>query len=94
MEDHQRTSGPGGCWTARKHGPGGEYMSKEDYEIGFNKGQAYLFDNDDRFFDGWQLDYSWILCTVSWTVLALSGAGLVSAAVFLPEEGNYELIPN
>ncbi|KAF2757672.1 hypothetical protein EJ05DRAFT_538822 [Pseudovirgaria hyperparasitica] len=55
---------------------------------------AYVFDSDARFFDGWELDASWILCTVSWAILGLSGVGLVASAKFLKEEGDYELIPN
>jgi hypothetical protein len=54
--------------------------------------QAYLFDNDDRFFVGWRLDSSWILCTVSWVILVLSAAGVIVSAYILPPEGGYELI--
>lgn len=56
--------------------------------------QAYLYDNDDRFFPGWKLDISWILCTISWSVAALLAAGISAAAVLLPSEGGYELLPN
>ncbi len=56
--------------------------------------QAYLYDNDDRFFPGWKLDVSWILCTISWGVTLLLGAGISAAAVLLPSEGGYELIPH
>jgi len=55
---------------------------------------AYLFDNDERFFPGWQLDTSWILCTVSWSIALLTSAGIGAAAYALPEEGGYELIPD
>lgn len=56
--------------------------------------QAYLFDNDDRFFVGWKLDKSWIMCTVSWSI-AMVSAGLISLSAFaFPEEGDYELIPS
>jgi len=55
--------------------------------------QAFLYDNDDRFIPGWRLDTSWILCTVSWTVLGLTGVGIGAAAYALPEEGGYEIIP-
>jgi hypothetical protein len=56
--------------------------------------QAYLFDNDERFFIGWKLDKSWILCTVSWSIAVLSAAFIsLSAFVFPPEDG-YELIPS
>jgi hypothetical protein len=54
--------------------------------------QAFLFDNDDRFFEGWNLDVSWILCTVSWIILMFSGFGLVASAIYLPEEGDYEFL--
>ncbi|KAF1981323.1 hypothetical protein K402DRAFT_449252 [Aulographum hederae CBS 113979] len=55
--------------------------------------QAGLFNNDTRFFAGWALDTSWILCTVSWTLLLATGTGILMSAIFLPEEGGYELIP-
>ncbi|RDW91140.1 hypothetical protein BP5796_02305 [Coleophoma crateriformis] len=55
---------------------------------------AYLFDNDDRFFVGWKLDKSWILCTISWSIAIISAALIsLSAFVFPPEDG-YELIPS
>jgi len=54
---------------------------------------AFLYDNDERFFPGWQLDTSWILCTVSWSLALLTGVGIGAAAYALPEEGGYELIP-
>ncbi|KAL9021587.1 MAG: hypothetical protein Q9185_001235 [Variospora sp. 1 TL-2023] len=55
---------------------------------------AFLYDNDDRFFPGWRLDNSWVLCTVSWSVEMLLAAGITAAAVILPSEGGYELIPD
>jgi len=54
---------------------------------------AYEFDHDARFFPGWKLDVSWILCSVSWGLLALSAAGIGVATYALPSEGGYELIP-
>jgi len=54
---------------------------------------AYLYDNDNRFFVGWELDKSWVLCTVSWTVLLIDAAGVVGARFLLPKEDDYELIP-
>lgn len=54
---------------------------------------AYLYDNDDRFFVGWRLDTSWILCTVSWSVTFLTALGISAAVLVMPEEGGYELIP-
>lgn len=55
--------------------------------------QAYLFDHDSRFFVGWELGKSWVLCTVSWTVLFVDILGVIGAALFLPKEDDYELIP-
>ena len=56
--------------------------------------QIYLYDNDDRFFPGWKLDDSWILCTVSASVMIISTGGIVASALSLPSEGGYELIPD
>ena len=56
--------------------------------------QAYLFDHDKRFFVGWELDKSWVLCTVSWVVLLIDAVGVVGAALYLPPEDDYELIPD
>jgi len=53
---------------------------------------AYLYDNDERFFTGWKLDVSWILCTVSWSLLALTGTGIGAATYALPSEGGYEFV--
>ncbi|KAH7346023.1 hypothetical protein BKA66DRAFT_478363 [Pyrenochaeta sp. MPI-SDFR-AT-0127] len=55
---------------------------------------AFLFDHDARFWDGWNLDISWSLCTASWTILTLTCLGVVASAVYLPAEGDYELIPD
>ncbi|KAI9813237.1 MAG: hypothetical protein M1827_004179 [Pycnora praestabilis] len=55
---------------------------------------AFLFDHDNRFFVGWKLDTSWILCTVSWSVMMLSAGAIALSAWLLPIEGGYELIPN
>jgi len=54
---------------------------------------AYLFDHDERFFPGWKLDISWILCTISWGLLALTSTAIGAATYVLPSEGGYELIP-
>lgn len=56
--------------------------------------QAFLFDHDNRFFVGWKLDRSWILCTVSWIVLLVDMVGIVVAAKMLPAEDDYEPIPD
>ncbi|KAI9805671.1 MAG: hypothetical protein M1833_005164 [Piccolia ochrophora] len=55
---------------------------------------SYLFEHDEKFFAGWKLDLSWIMCTVSWSVLVLCAAGISLSAYALPSEGGYELIPN
>ncbi|KAJ9263470.1 hypothetical protein DTO271D3_2181 [Paecilomyces variotii] len=55
---------------------------------------AYLYDNDERFFVGWKLDESWIMCTVSWCISLFCAAVVIAAARVLPSEGGYELIPD
>jgi hypothetical protein len=55
--------------------------------------QAYLYDHDNRFFVGWELDKSWILCTVSWIVMLLNGTFVTIAAYVLVPEDDYEMIP-
>jgi len=55
---------------------------------------AYLFENDDRFFVGWYLDKSWVMCTLSWSFQALCALAITAAALVLPSEGGYELIPD
>ncbi|KAK3173440.1 hypothetical protein OEA41_006769 [Lepraria neglecta] len=54
---------------------------------------AFLYDNDDRFFPGWKLDVSWIVCTISWSITYLLAGGIAAAAIWMPQEGGYELIP-
>lgn len=49
---------------------------------------------DDRFFPGWNFDVSFVFCTLSWVSEFLVGAGLVGSALFLEQEGGYELIPS
>jgi len=55
---------------------------------------AYLYENDERFFSGWFLDKSWTMCTISWSFEALCAIAITLAAVTLPSEGGYELIPD
>ncbi|PGH14939.1 hypothetical protein AJ80_05702 [Polytolypa hystricis UAMH7299] len=55
---------------------------------------SYLYDNDDRFYPGWKLDVSWIMCTVSWSLALVSAIVIYIAAQTLPSEGGYELIPS
>lgn len=55
--------------------------------------QAYLFDNHSRFaVPGWQLDSSWILCTVSGAVAVLTAVGVAVSAYVLPPEDGYEFL--
>lgn len=56
--------------------------------------QAALYENDKRFFVGWELDKSWILCTVSWIVMAVDAIGITAAAFLLPRDDDYEPIPD
>ncbi|TKA72376.1 hypothetical protein B0A55_06548 [Friedmanniomyces simplex] len=55
---------------------------------------AYLYDHDNRFFVGWELDKSWVLCTVSWTVLVVDVLAILAAKYLLPKEDDYEPIPD
>jgi len=55
---------------------------------------AALFEHDDRFSLGWELDVGWILTTVSWVVMLLAAASFVLLAKLLPPEEGYELIPD
>ncbi|KAG8168548.1 hypothetical protein KVR01_001297 [Diaporthe batatas] len=48
---------------------------------------SFLYDNDEYFsVQGWRLDTSWILCTVSASVAAVLVGALASCAYFLPPE--------
>ncbi|EPE05460.1 hypothetical protein F503_02199 [Ophiostoma piceae UAMH 11346] len=54
---------------------------------------TYVMDHDDRFLvPGWHLGSAWTLCTVSWSVAALTGLGLALAAYILPPEDGYEFM--
>jgi hypothetical protein len=53
---------------------------------------AYLYDWDDRFFVGWRLDISWILTTVSWSVVFILSMGLALSGLLLPPENGYLLL--
>ncbi|EXJ94870.1 hypothetical protein A1O1_03268 [Capronia coronata CBS 617.96] len=55
---------------------------------------AYLYDNDERFSSGWYLDKSWTMCTLSWSFQTLCAIAITLAAVVLPSEGGYEMIPD
>ena len=57
--------------------------------------QAYSYDNDNRYnVPGYSLDISWILCTVSWSVMVLSAAFFTLSAFIFKSEDGYELIPS
>lgn len=56
--------------------------------------KAYLYENDPQFFVGWFLDKSWVMCTLSWSVQAFCAIAITTAALTLPTEGGYELIPS
>ena len=56
--------------------------------------KAYLFIHSPRFSQHWHLDLSFTLCALSWTLLVLSGLAITASALYLPEEGDYELIPD
>lgn len=43
---------------------------------------------------GWYLDKSWDMCTASWSLQLLVAAAITLAALCLPSEGGYELIPD
>ncbi|KAH7396552.1 hypothetical protein DE146DRAFT_678317 [Phaeosphaeria sp. MPI-PUGE-AT-0046c] len=53
---------------------------------------AFLFDHDSRFWDGWHLDTCFHLVTASWSILILTSLGIIASAIYLPTEGDYELI--
>ncbi|RMZ87681.1 hypothetical protein DV736_g5090, partial [Chaetothyriales sp. CBS 134916] len=55
---------------------------------------AYLYENDDRFFAGWFLDKSWSMSTTSAVFEIFCAAAITAAALVLPSEGGYELIPD
>lgn len=56
---------------------------------------AYLRDNDEIFaVPGWHLDKSWDMCTASWVLQVVVAAAITLAALCLPSEGGYELIPD
>lgn len=55
----------------------------------------YLRDNDEKFaVPGWYLDKSWDLCTASWIMQVIVAIAITLAALCLPSEGGYELIPD
>lgn len=73
-----------------RHIPSGSFYPEANDA---NSRQTFLFDHDDRFFVGWKLDDSWVLCTASWTILMVSAVAVALSAFVLPPEGDYQLIP-
>ena len=53
---------------------------------------AFVNDHDARFADGWGLDKSTVLCTVSWVLTVINVGGVLGAAYILPPEDDYEPI--
>ncbi|KAI0017467.1 hypothetical protein F4780DRAFT_755546 [Xylariomycetidae sp. FL0641] len=54
---------------------------------------AYLYDTDSQFvIPGWDLDWSFIVCTVSAGVSVLLAASLAASAWLLPPEDDYEYL--
>lgn len=41
---------------------------------------------------GWELGKSWVLCTVSWTVMLVDAIAIVAAKFLVPKEDDYEAI--
>lgn len=68
-------------------------VPSDAHDIANPYSQSYLFTHNVRFFEDWHLDLSFTLCTASWTILILSAASITLSALYLPEEGDYELIP-
>ncbi|KAK3210327.1 hypothetical protein GRF29_44g2338284 [Pseudopithomyces chartarum] len=55
---------------------------------------SHLFTSHPRFhLPGHYLDASWSLCTASFATLFLSALGMTASALYLPPEGDYELLP-
>lgn len=53
---------------------------------------SYLYDHDERFYAGWKLDASWIMCVVSMCLAIINAVVIYMTARVLPSEGGYELI--
>jgi len=75
---------------------GSSVVLQNDLTTGANsKSQAYLAKNDEKFaVPGWYLDQSWDMCTASWTMQIVVAIAITLAALCLPSEGGYELIPD
>jgi hypothetical protein len=100
VEDLVSTAACCCCVSARRYDFGGTWpicrtdASESSWDCYANMSfQAYLYDHDNRFFVGWALDKSWILCTVSWIALLLNGTCVTAAAFLLAPEDDYEMIP-
>jgi len=51
---------------------------------------SYVYENDERFFVGWKLDVSWILCTLSWGITLVIAGLIAMVGWLLPSEDRYE----
>ncbi|KAF3915079.1 hypothetical protein ABW21_db0207052 [Orbilia brochopaga] len=51
---------------------------------------SYVYENDERFFVGWKLDVSWILCTFSWGITLIIAGMIAMVGWLLPPEDGYE----
>lgn len=71
-----------------------DVQSEAEYIYANGRYQAGVYEHDARFFVGWVLDKSFILCTVSWVVLLLNAASVLGAAFVLVPEDDYEEIPD
>lgn len=96
MEDTGWTVKSGCACAAYRDGFGGMLMDRghKRRPSVANARQAYLYDHDNRFFVGWELGKSWVLVTVSWTVLLINATSVVAAKYLVPKEHDYEPIPD
>ncbi|KAK6329771.1 hypothetical protein TWF696_003634 [Orbilia brochopaga] len=51
---------------------------------------SYVYENDERFFVGWKLDVSWVLCTFSWGITLIIAGMIAMVGWLLPPEDGYE----
>lgn len=71
------------------------YISKARHANDIRKKtQAILVSRDPRFFPGWHLSTSFVLCIVSTALLLLTSAAILLSWLYLPAEGGYELVPD
>lgn len=51
---------------------------------------SYVYENDEKFFIGWKLDVSWMLCTFSWSISLIIAGSIALVGWLLPSEDGYE----